>query len=359
MQTRNLKTYKYVHIINNDKFIRPFIDFIEKYFVMDEHLFLFLDDNRDNIFPIPKKENIFKVPFVYTKIYNTILLSKYINGYIQKADKIFIHGLFQKVTLRFLFFNQKKLSNYFWIVWGGDLYSYQRLKKKPYKYYEIVMKKKVISKLGGIICYNKEEYDLVKEWYGAEGKFLQSFFYTSNVCQCFDTPYVPSGKILNIQIGNSADPSNNHYEILDKLKPFKDQDIHIYAPLSYGNEKYAEKLISYAKKIFGHKFIPIVDYMTLEDYLMFLSKINIAIFAHDRQQAMGNIINLLCQGKTVYLRNTVTPWSLFKDIGIEVLDFNHFLLRELTKQTSQNNSKQAQNYFSENNLVQQWKEILK
>ena len=42
-------------------------------------------------------------------------------------------------------------------------------------------------------------------------------------------------QIINILIGNSATETNNHIEVLDLLSKFKNEDIKIYVPLSYGD----------------------------------------------------------------------------------------------------------------------------
>jgi hypothetical protein len=49
---------------------------------------------------------------------------------------------------------------------------------------------------------------------------------------------------LSILLGNSADPSNNHVEALERLLPYRDQDIKIYAPLSYGDQRPAARQAS-------------------------------------------------------------------------------------------------------------------
>ncbi len=42
-------------------------------------------------------------------------------------------------------------------------------------------------------------------------------------------------------MGNSANPTNNHIEVLNKLLKFKDEDIEIIAPLSYGEKSGLKK----------------------------------------------------------------------------------------------------------------------
>ena len=44
---------------------------------------------------------------------------------------------------------------------------------------------------------------------------------------------------------------------------------------------------------FWRKFKPLVDFMPFDEYLNLLAKVDIAIFNHKRQQAMGNTTILL------------------------------------------------------------------
>ncbi|WP_083234102.1 TDP-N-acetylfucosamine:lipid II N-acetylfucosaminyltransferase [Candidatus Marithrix sp. Canyon 246] len=75
----------------------------------------------------------------------------------------------------------------------------------------------------------------------------------------------------------------------------------MFVPLSYGDPKgvYIKEVISTGTKIFGDKFIPMTEFMDFDKYLNFLGSINITIFNHNRQQAMGNTITLLGFGKKV------------------------------------------------------------
>ncbi len=53
-------------------------------------------------------------------------------------------------------------------------------------------------------------------------------------------------------MGNSADPANEHIEALAQLEKFKESNIKIYVPLSYGNQAYAEQVIEYGKTILSN-----------------------------------------------------------------------------------------------------------
>jgi hypothetical protein len=158
---------------------------------------------------------------------------------------------------------------------------------------------------------------------------------------------------INMQLGNSADPTNNHIEVLEKLVKYRDKNIKIYTPLSYGDKEYAKSVISYGQQLFGDKFVPLIEFMPFEKYLEFLSEIDIAIFAHKRQQAMGNTITLLGLGKKVYMRSDITPWQLFNDIDVKVFDVEDIQIDAIDEETKKENHQKIKEYFSEENYLKQ------
>jgi hypothetical protein len=129
--------------------------------------------------------------------------------------------------------------------------------------------------------------------------------YPSNLYKEYQVP-AKQHTGINILVGNSADPSNNHLDVLDKLEAHKNENIKIYVPLSYGNQVIAEE-----KKRFGDKFIPRTEMMPFQNYLEFMGLIDIAIFNHKRQQAIGNTITLLGLRKKVFIRSDVVQWQFF------------------------------------------------
>jgi hypothetical protein len=164
---------------------------------------------------------------------------------------------------------------------------------------------------------------------------------------------------LTILVGNSADPSNNHIEALEKLLPYKDQDIKICVPLSYGDQAHAKKVIEQGKDWFGEKFFPMVSFMPFDQYLKFLKSVDIAIFNHKRQQAMGNIITLLGMGKTVYVRRDVSHSSFLIGIDLNIKFISKFSLESLPAIELLNNAEVVRSYFSRDRLVRQFSNIFR
>jgi len=90
--------------------------------------------------------------------------------------------------------------------------------------------------------------------------------------------------------------------------------------------------------------------MPFEKYLEFLSKIDVAIFNHKRQQAMGNITTLLGLGKTVYMRNESTLYVALLNMGFKILDIDNFNLSLISEIDKNHNIQLAKSIYSKENL---------
>lgn len=343
-----------LHIAPCDKFIPPFIGFIKNNFSFEQHEFLLLSGMGEA--NLAKAKNIYlakravKDRFKY--YFRTTIK-------MQQADKIILHGLFDIKLVLILFFTPWLLKKCYWVVWGGDLYVYQFGERNWKWKIKEFFRRPVIKNMGNLVTYIEGDIELARKWYGAKGQYRECIMYLSNVYKELGIPESIS-EITNIQVGNSADPSNNHIEALEKLLPYKDDDICIYVPLSYGDQIHAKKVITQGKKWFGDKFIPLTDFMPFEEYLRFLGSIDIAIFNHKRQQAMGNAITLLGLGKKVYMRSDVTQWDFFQELGIKVSDITQIesSLYESCKQPALSNLLKVKSYFSRENLLNQLKAFM-
>lgn len=339
MRTEDYKLKnKIIHIMLLDKFNIPFIDFLQEHFGLINHKFIFVQKREFKHGMTPDREvtwidKIEKVSELFKELYC--------------ADKIIIHGLWSKYFIGLLLLQPWLLKKCYWVMWGGDFYFPEK---------QSWIKKQVIKNMGHFITYIKGDYELAKKWYGANGKYHECFMYPSNLYKEYDIK-PKKHTTINIQLGNSADPTNNHIEVLEKLKVYKDKDIKIFTPLSYGNEEYASSVIVKGEELFGEKFVALTNFMVFDKYLEFLAEIDIAIFAHKRQQAMGNIITLLGLGKKVYLRTDVATWQFFLEKEIKVYNIDNIELESISEQIKNQNQQKTKDYFSENNLKKQLKRL--
>ena len=339
-----------LHLTRKEKFTKPFIEFIRKYFDIKEHFFLLIGGQQNKEFEIQEDKHIkvIKNKNDFIKYFINFNIKMY------RADKIIIHGLSQPYSVAYLFFNPWLLRKCYWIIWGADLYGYLTEKNTRKEKLIEQMKQNIIPKIGNFVTNTRGDYELAKKWYGAKGRYIKCFNYPSNLYKEYNINEKQHSSI-NIQIGNSAAPSNNHLDIFRKLSKFKNKDINLFVPLSYGDKEYANDIILKGKEIFGDKFKPMTKFMPFHEYLEFLTNIDIAIFNHKRQQAFGNIITLLGLGKKVYIHKNSTLNDVFNEDKIIVYNTNNINIDLLDTIIQKNNITKVKANFSEQTLIKSLK----
>jgi len=329
---------KILHIMVLDKFIPPFIEFVKSNFDVTQHLFFILGKPQYKYgltkeHPVRWIDDEQKLIFLFRKM--------------QKARKIILHGLWSEEVNRFLCFRAEFLEKCYWVMWGGDFYF-------PERHSDI--KKNLIRQIRHFVTYLEGDYEYVRQHYRASGEFHECLVYPTNVFRKVEGNEILSleNETINILVGNSATVENNHIWIFRKLKELKiEKPFRVYVPLSYGDLRYAKHVMLEGKELLGDSFCPITDFMPYDKYIKFLSTIDIALFAHDRQQAMGNTIALLGMGKKVFMKRGTSQWKLFDKLGIKVFDIENLTNNDVKKEYLKLNVDKVVSYFSEENLKKQ------
>lgn len=345
-----------LHVAGLDKFIPPFVELVKQEFNADQHQFWLLGSQKN--YPVQQDDSVYVVrEGVKGRLLGYFELLKELH----RARKVILHGLFNINVIRILVFCPWLLPKCHWVIWGGDLYRYKEPKTTVSSRINEAFRRFVIRRVGSLVTYVKGDVELARKWYKAKGTHHECIMYLSNVVDpkmTVESDPTSGYDGLNILLGNSADPSNNHIEALERLLPFKDHPLKIYAPLSYGDQNHAKKVISQGKAWFGDKFVPMTDFMPFEQYLEFLKSLDIAIFNHQRQQAMGNTITLLGMGKTVFMRSDVSQWRFLKGLGIKLNDVEKLELCRIAYDEADENARVVQSYFSRENLIRQLNGVL-
>ncbi|HQO08920.1 MAG TPA: TDP-N-acetylfucosamine:lipid II N-acetylfucosaminyltransferase [Clostridiales bacterium] len=321
-----------LHIFNNSVYTGPFIEFVNRNFDQRDHIFFMAKSSVKH--KLPDVTNLLNYSVSEKKLRNKIAVSliktgTYISLYFQcmKADKIIIHALFDTSIIKFFYLNKYFLKKSYWAIWGADLYDLKKSKDHKKNQKKERMKAAVIHKLKGVMGVPGDR-KIAKEKYDCKAGEFDIMYVNVLRSDFLNVKKNISKAGISIQIGNSADPTNNHIEILENLAKFKDENITIYAPLSYGDLENASKVKAAGEKIFGSKFIAITEYMTPEKYSEYLSGIDILIFNHKRQQGLGNIYPMIYTGKKVFIREDTSSWDYFKNyLGIKM--FNTLFLESL------------------------------
>jgi hypothetical protein len=339
-----------LHLFHWDKkFAPPFRDLIHEHFADGRHKFLIYGNvEPDALSASPD-----------TVIYHRLLKNFFpITMAMHGAEKIILHGMFDSHLFYMLALQPWLIKKCCWVIWGGDLYFHEaKQKDRGWKRYEL-LRRFVIKRLPLVTTTVPGDYLLMRQWYGTKARYIQNLMYTSHICRrvlpCADE----ENDKLVIQIGNSADPSNNHKEIIDKLSSLSASNFVVYAPLSYGNKSYSDEIIAYGLSKLGERFTPLTAFMPFEKYNEYLRSVDVVIFNHMRQQAMGNTIALLSLGKMVWLRSDVTPWSYFNELGLNIYDSKGQLyLHRMPQDKRQANIELCKEVFSEKALISAWKGI--
>lgn len=345
-----------LHIVNRNPISIGYMKFIAEQFDVSNHLFLSKGEHN---------KITEEVPFRYINKRGLAWLIKFI-GEAHRAEKIILHSLTYPWPTVPLFFLPWLAKKCYWVIWGADLYAHQVSENTLGWRISEFFRREVIKKIAFLVTYIEGDVELARKWYGARGKYIECLMYPSNTYSPInsqpespDKSRLKDKKTIKLLVGNSATQSNNHIEIFEKLKSLDNQNFEIICPLSYGSPEYANQIAEIGKDIFGSKFFPLLQILPLADYNRLLSEVDIAIFAHNRQQAMGNIINLLGSGKKVYMKSEITPWRLFSERGIKVFNTNFLNLNPISNTDSVINKTKIKQKFSIEILIGQWEKIFK
>lgn len=351
-----------LHIFPREKFTDEYIRFINSEFDKKNHVFL-----------------------IYGKVYKTIIDSEtnvisfhnrlrdiyYLLKLANKCKGIIMHSFTNSQIISLLFLQPWLLQKLNICFWGSDLYYYRDEKKK--------LKQKIFESIRRIVIKNskyittlvEEDYKLAQKWYNVKGEYLEGIYMNlKSFKNLIDIREVAIEKKKNkekvkIQIGNNGQKSNNHMEAINMISKFANENIEVYVPLSYGGEKeYVDKIIKYGKENLGDKFIPIVDFMSVEDYNDHLSNIHIGIFCNDRQQGMGNIHSLVYLGSKVFINNKTSMWNhfceklnykLYSIYDINDMNYDEFIRIDIKE--IENNATKVEKYRSNKHSFEIWNNI--
>ncbi len=287
---------KFVHIIfrNEVKFGTRVVKFLneqEEYFDSSQHLFV----------------TPHKLAYEAVKEYSNVVLDEenvnLINKYAPMCKWIICHGHFNAGDI--LNIKNKYLHKVIYRYWGGGFgFQYkkgqliQNLMKIPAN---IELKRRFNSFAAIGIAKNTDIISLSK--YLKSQKYYR-IPYTGVDSESIlererDRVYEDDG-ILNIALYHRGTVEGNHIEILKKLERFGGK-IRVYVPLSYGDEKYIEKVKSYVKDNSHENVIIVDEFMEYEDYVGLINRMDVGIFDCTTSTALGNVAVYLYLKKKMIL----------------------------------------------------------
>lgn len=340
---------KILHICSDEKFI----DFAITNFNAITHV--------KNDFVVISKEKSLK----YIKSKHVTIKSKsafllqILFSRLREYDAVVFHSL-NDVFKLFVKFIPKRL-NICWIGFGFDYYDYNQIVPE-----RVVAKKGMKSFIKNKVLNLDASYQRINYFCPVlESEFLPALTRLKLNAKYIDWNYGSSNALIeklkneyvhgdSILLGNSADPTNNHIEIIEELINI-DEKREVIIPLSYaGSPEYIAKVLTKLKRS-KLNYTILERFMEQEAYFQILKKCSFVIMNQKRQQAVGNIIMMLSLGAKVILDKDNPVYEYLVNMGFEVFD-NSDLFNPLSSKLAvelQNNNKALclSNYSDENTNI--------
>lgn len=271
------------------------------------------------------------------------LYSKFTYKYLSSRNRRFkiVNKIKNNKFLRFLYYVGLK---------GGEDY---------YSIYE-----KAHKRVDFFCTYVQEDYILFRSKYNFTASFENVGYFSVKQYLSGQENLRVTESAKNILIGNSNSPECNHLDVLDILdnnRSYFDGDLVV--PLNYGEDSsYKVKVLLTGQSMFFDRFVPLLEFMDRLEYFTLLRNCSTAIFYHNRQQAMGNIIAFLYMGGRVYLSTKNPVYSYFKRIGIQVFDLDSdfiiYGVSRLDEDLANSNRSILEKYFDDSIIYEQNKNLI-
>lgn len=280
-------------------------------------------------------------------IYNKRWLKRFCSSY-----QIFIFHSLDLVGLHILR-SLPENSKVMWIGWGFDYYDLtgrELLKPLTRSVIHLDLLQRVKASIKKLLSSSVDKKSLINEIDYFSPVLYEDYLLVSRSIQDFRPRYVSWNygtleddlikgfEVLrmngrNILLGNSTSITNNHLDALDLLSALDLNEMKIIAPLSYGNERYRSLVNARGKALFGDMFVPLVDFLPIDEYVKLISSCSVLIMNNVRQEGLGNIVIMLHLGAKVFLDSENPVHQFFKKQGAFIFTLNE-LSSEIGSQLS-------------------------
>ena len=359
-----MRKYKYVHFLWQggalfNKRIISLINDEENGFDVETHLFVTPYKHiYDEIKQYPNVVFEEKIPPQSAQLINT---------YAERGDWLFLHGMCSTTqALKIKLKNQKKII---WRTWGHDVGGYPYKKndflKNAVKFLLNQLWKWEVKRFRMIGTANiVDDISLQRKF----GKIKTTYinYPAKNNLQMFEEIQKdkPShGNTVNVLIGHSGIDTDNHIEVIDRMKNLYGENICMVFVLSYGDAGYVQKVKAYIEENCPKDKVRMIEEpMPIEEYSRFLADMDVAIFDGMKSYALSNISILLYFGKKIFLnRQGVLAEAFAKEkVPFRYTDeIAKMSIQELSSETETTDLSEASLFptgYEES--VRRWKKVL-
>ena len=329
------------NFVTDDKFTDGVIAYNEQFSPCDvAHLYVFVSDSPLEHFTLIKKSEAI-----------TQLATEEIIPFLQekKVNAVLLHSLYS-LPLQITPMIPHEIC-VIWSSWGYDLYSMMGISRlvnmnlfrpltKGFLELSCVCEEngqadeayqKAVHRIDFLSTVLPEEFKIIPPLSFFHAKELHYTYITPKEVEKYQNARVSTVVGENILVGNSGAPTNNHLDIFEKLRELDINDRKIYCPLSYAGYplEYKNEVLKEGKRLFGDNFIPFLEFLDKETYFSIVSSCKYVFFGHLRQQALGNVREMLVKGCKVLFDKDSPMYKHFKERGFKVLSIQDDVSKEL------------------------------
>ncbi len=366
-----------LHLTHDDKFIDAFIEQAQTVDQGNHHFYIY------------SQTTVNPLNFVKSKDIKRISINELNRGALKIEDyeTVYIH-YFSNELIDFVINNGDK-TTFVWIFWGADAFDLPlfnksflapetaTISKKLYAQFSNTLKKSfstvinsfnsyklfkkkafAASKFNYFAHYIPQDYQLIKSKLKLKAEYIE---FTYGSLKSFATNKLMPSSAQNILVGNSANPANNHIDVLKQLSSVENlSNSQVFCPLSYsGTDEYKSIISNIGLKLFKENFKPLIDFMPRPEYDKIINGIGYAFMPHYRSQAFGNIISLLWQGTRVFFYQRNSLYHYLKNNGMIVSEITDDIeLTPLSEEEKQHNRKILEVFLGIEAVRNNYKKIL-
>ena len=356
-----------LHIFPRSVFLRDFVQFLERNYDPAEHGIITF--GKDESGSIERLENAGAFDIIDLDNRDDLENFNNLRHIIKKIgvsdiDLIVLHSLtMSSLDIVYFILHPQLIRKTVWVIWGADLYDITT--KVPYMRPLYFTLKKVFARNIPYVVARPPDYKRLQQWYRSSAThiYVEPLYGGEVIANAPRHSRDHASQTFNIILGNSATKTNRHLDALEILSKYKDADIKIHIPLSYGDAQYAEMVKTKARSIFGEKVVFLETFMPPDEYWRYLTQMDIAIFNNNRQQALGNLAYMLATGAKIYLNDDSALWEIFTGLNFTVhsinnlreVDYEEFV--DLDQNELDANSQNARKIYSEEHSVMCWNKV--
>lgn len=357
------RTFKYVHMMPDEKFFSPVAEMIEYGLDPNEHFFFIYNMAS---FPANARYGSWEKYQDWMRKYQNIYLLQnryplYSNNWeenrasfdrlLEYADKMIFHGGWNIWFMEDYFRTkldviQKKGTC---IPWSGS---------KEYDRERVRFLQNVVQYVRMVATSHKE----LKSYLVARFEPLQSAIWIDTGLSYARITKIPprrERKTKNILVAHSANAYTNAIETLSYLSDI-DESFQIYCITAYGAQ--AGEIEAYGKEIYGDRFTPVNRFMEYDQYVEFLSTIDAAVLGMEAMAGRNTLELLFWLGVKVYLKPGSDVWNrMVYEKGYRPADY--YSVKNLTADELLDNPDKGWNHsvasaeYDADEKVRQWRKL--